>query len=417
MRIAYITTDFGIPVHGHKGASIHVREFSNALQGNGHEVEIFTCRMGGEAPDGFTVPVHEFPLEKPERRLISALQDDPQAGGRTPNEVRSMLYNANLRHRLLPLLQEFQPDAIYERYALLGTAGQELAKALGIPHILEVNAPLSEEQARHRGIVFDQTIRAIEQRIIAGADQVISVSEPLKQWIVGTGASAGRVTVLPNGVNTDRFAERTGTVRERLGLGDRPVVGFVGTLKAWHGTDTLIRAMGSLVRERGPDRTPALLIVGDGPQRDQLESLARDEGLGDVTIFTGMVPHGEIPNYLAAIDIAVAPYAETGDVYFSPLKLFEYMAMGCTVIAADTGQIREYIRHMDNGILYTPGDTDALAGQVAAMLDDPIRARILGKTARHEARSTMSWSRIADAVTGLVEREQASLDKGMIHGS
>lgn len=417
MRIAYLTTDFGIPVHGHKGASIHVREFSSALQGNGHHVEIFTCRAGGEAPDGFTVPVHEFPLEKPERRLVSALQDDPQASGRTPNEIRSMLYNATLRHRLLPLLQEFQPDAIYERYALLGTAGQELAKALDIPHILEVNAPLSDEQARHRGIVFDQTIRAIEQRIIAGADQVISVSEPLKQWIVRTGASADRVTVLPNGVNTDRFDERTGTVRERLDIGARPVVGFVGTLKAWHGTETLIRAMGSLVRERGLDHAPALLIVGDGPQREQLETLARDEGISDITIFTGMVPHGEMPDYLAAIDIAVAPYAEAGDVYFSPLKLFEYMAMGCTVIAAGTGQIREYIRHMDNGLLYAPGDIDALAGQVAAMLDDPARARNLGETARHEARSTMSWSRIADAVTSLIERERASLDKGMIHGS
>src|SRR5680860_1373164 len=97
MRYAYLSTDFGIPVYGNKGASIHVRELSSALVAQGHDIEIVTCRAGGEAPAGFDVPVHEFPLAKSERLLVGAIQDDPYASEPMAKEVRSMLYSATLR--------------------------------------------------------------------------------------------------------------------------------------------------------------------------------------------------------------------------------------------------------------------------------------------------------------------------------
>src|SRR5680860_1849055 len=112
MRYAYLSTDFGIPVHGNKGASIHVRELGSALAAEGHHVEIVTCRAGGDAPAGFDLPVHEFPLARPERLLVGAIQDDPYASEPMAKEVRSMLYASTLRYRLLDLLRQLQPDAI-----------------------------------------------------------------------------------------------------------------------------------------------------------------------------------------------------------------------------------------------------------------------------------------------------------------
>lgn len=407
MRIAYISADFGIPVHGNKGASVHVRELSSALANQGHQVHIITCRTGGDAPAGFSVPVHELPLSKPERRLISTLQDDPDASESISKEVRSMLYAATFRYRAAPLLDELQPDAIYERYSLLGTAGIEIARERNIPHILEVNAPLSEEHARHRGIAFPQTIRAIEQRVLGASDQVIAVSESLRQWIVNAGVDVNRVTVVPNGVNIERFATDGSDIRTRLGLEDRPVVGFVGTLKGWHGTATLIRAVGSLARKRGMQTAPRLLIVGDGPQRQHLEEVAREEGIADLVIFTGMIPHEEMPAHINAMDIAVAPYDESPNFYFSPLKLFEYMAAGRPTIAASIGQISDVVRDGETGLLYAPGNLAELSQRIAQLIDNPDLARTIGITARDEARTSLGWDRNARIVTGLIEHEQA----------
>ncbi|MBA3377359.1 MAG: glycosyltransferase family 4 protein [Chloroflexia bacterium] len=410
MKIAYLSTDFGIPVHGNKGASIHVRELSASLARQGHEIEIVTCRAGGDAPAGFAVPVHEFAVERPERLLAGSLQDDPGASESMAKEVRSMLYAANLRYRLLPTLCRMRPDAIYERYSLLGTTGVELARELGIPHILEVNAPLSEEHARHRGSAFPQMIRRTERRILAAADQVIAVSEPLGQWIVESGVDPDRVTVVPNGVDVDRFAAGGGDLRRRLGLDDRPVVGFAGTLKGWHGTETLVRAIGQLARQRGLDRTPHLLIVGDGPQRLNLEGAVAEAGVESLVTFTGTIPHDEMPDYLVAMDIAVAPYDASPDFYFSPLKLFEYMAAARPVIAAGIGQIEDCLRDGVTGLLYPPGDVDALAQRIGALVDNPARRRALGEAAQADVSANRTWSRNAGIVVDLIERERAHLN-------
>lgn len=404
MKIAYFNADFGIPVHGNKGASIHTRELSHALQSLGHEVEIFSCRKGGDAPEGFEVPVHEIKLEDPERRMVSLLQDDPDAGEVVAKAMRSVLYASRMRSEAREILQGFEPDAIYERYSLLGTAGLDMARERGIPHILEVNAPLSEEQARYRGVAIAQTVRATEQRILAGSDQVISVSEPLKQWIVQSGAGAERVTVVPNGVNCDRFAGSQSDLRAQLGLDDRPVVGFVGTLKGWHGVGTLLRAIGRLANDQGLERTPYVLIVGDGPQRESLEAIAVEEGIADLTVFTGTVAHGDMPAYIQAMDIAVAPYDAMVDFYFSPLKLFEYMAAGRAIVAADIGQVTDVIRDGDNGTLYTPGDEASLASRLRELLDDSDLRQTLGNAARNEARSKYEWTRNAQTVIDLIDR-------------
>ncbi len=416
MNIAYLCTDFGIPVAGSKGASIHVRELSAALAALGHAVEIVTCRAGGETPADFDVPVTEIPPSAPEQLLADWMADDPEVSKSMAAALRSMLYLGTFRCQVLPLLKDLRPDAIYERYSLLGSAGVEIAAELDVPLILEVNAPLSEEHARHRGIAFAQTVRAAEQRILSSADQIIAVSEPLKQWIVATGVDERRVTVLPNGVDVDRFPAGAADVRRRRNPEDRPVVGFVGSLKAWHGTDSLIRAVGALCRQRGAADAPTLLIVGDGPQRAYLQLVAQEEGVDELTTFTGAVPHDQIPFYLGAMDIAVAPYGETADFYFSPLKVFEYMAAGRAIVAARIGQLKECIRDGETGLLYPPGDTAVLARCLEQLMDDAALSNRLGAAARREVETKHSWRQNAQAVVDLIEAAAGSRN-GRLAGS
>ena len=401
MNIAYVCSDPGIPICGTKGAAIHVRELSQALHALGHQVLIVTPRAGGQPPPHFDVPVREFALDAADQATIDLLAADPSAGAPIVRAVRGILSATSLRDQARETVCAFAPDAIYERYSLFGTAGLALARQLNIPRILEVNAPLSEEQAAHRGLGFPEAARELERMILCSAEHVIAVSSEVERWLVGLGVEPERIAILPNAVDVARFEAADGereALRSRLDVGGRPVVGFLGTLKPWHDTAALIRAAGMLCR-RGT--RPQWLIVGDGPERGRLEELARREGVEAMTTFTGAVPHEQVPAYLAALDVAAAPYPRTEHFYFSPLKLYEYLGAGRPVVAADIGQIRDCIRPGATGLLYPPGDVAALADAIEALVDDnPLRVS-LGRAGREHAREHHSWEANAAAVVRL----------------
>jgi glycosyltransferase involved in cell wall biosynthesis len=400
MRLVYLCSDLGVPVYGNKGASIHVRELSRALQELGHEVMIVCARLGGSKPEGFDVPVVEFPLEEP------AVDELPRADGNggltSPRAVRATTYASSLPARALPALRDFCPDLLYERYTLNGTAGLALAGDLRIPHVLEVNAPIVDEELAHRGLASDASARTLERTIVTRAARIVAVSEELKRWLIGLGVEAQRITVLANAVDPRRFeveAEKREDMRRRLGVNGNPIVVFVGTLKPWHDPGILVRALGVL-QERNV--APQLFLVGDGPERERLEALAREEGLSSMLTFTGSVAHDEVPAYLAAADVAVATYHPGTGRYFSPLKLFEYLAAGLPVVAADLGEIPHCVRAGETGLLYPPGDVEALADALATLIADRERAVALGRNGREHVRRHHTWSSNARAVAALV---------------
>lgn len=389
MRIAYVCGDLGIPIFGTKGAAVHVRELCRALARLGNELLILTPRAGGEAPAGFDIPVHEIPAEAD--------------GAPGAQDVRALAYASALRREALAVLAEFRPDVLYERYSLCGTAGTSLAAELRVPLLLEVNAPLSDEHAAHRGLTDAETAQSLERAIVRSADRVVAVSPWLARWLIGLGVPSGRITVLPNGVDPARFEGAAGAgeaVRARFGLDSRPVVGFLGTLRPWHDVATLVRALARLRRD-GP--AAVLLVVGEGPEWPQLEALARAEGV-DVA-FAGAVPHEDVPSYLAAVDVAVAPYASADGFYFSPLKLVEYLAAARPVVAADAGELGHCVRPGETGLLYPPGDTEALADAIRELLADPARAATFGRAGREHVREEHTWERNARAVTALARIE------------
>jgi glycosyltransferase involved in cell wall biosynthesis len=399
MRLAYLCADLGVPVYGNKGASIHVRELSRALQELGHEVLIVCARLGGSAPKGFHVPLVEFPLEAPASEELPP--SDGNGGSASPRAVRAAAYASSLPARVLPALRDFGPDVLYERYALNGTAGLALAADLGIPHVLEVNAPVVDEDLAHRGLKSEASARTLERTIVTRAARIVAVSEELKRWLIGLGVEAERITILANAVDPERFeveAEKREDVRRRLGADGRPIVVFVGTLKPWHDPGILVRALGVL-RERNV--APQLFVVGDGPERERLEALAREEGLSSMLTFTGSVAHDDVPAYLAAADVAVATYHPRTGRYFSPLKLFEYLAAGLPVVAAEVGEIPHCVRAGETGLLYPPGDVERLADALATLIADRERAVELGRHGREHVLRHHTWTANARAVAAL----------------
>jgi glycosyltransferase involved in cell wall biosynthesis len=388
MRIAYISADRGVPVFGRKGCSIHVQEVIRAFLKLGARVDLFTANPGGETPRGFEgLCVHE-PL--------------PRADGDcAARERASQAANDSLR---AALERAGTFDLIYERYSLWSHTGMEFARERSVPGVLEVNAPLIEEQATYRELVDRATAEKTAARVFTAASALIAVSEDLLPYLGRFAAVREKIHVIPNGVNFDRFPETiTPTRPARPGVF---TVGFLGNLKPWHGLPVLVEAFAALNR-----RAPAtrLLIVGEGKERDRLRADVAERGLSEAVELTGGVDPSEVPGLLASMDVGVAPYPALADFYFSPLKVYEYMAAGLPVIASRVGQLAELIEDGVNGLLFGPGDTAELVVALDRLRCQPELRRRLGSAARASMREDRSWDAVARRILDIAGLRPAEL--------
>jgi glycosyltransferase involved in cell wall biosynthesis len=286
MRIAYVCADAGVPVFGTKGSSVHVMEMLGALLRTCAQIDLFAMRFDAELPAALAgVRVHALP---------------PAPKGPQAREAHGLATNDDLAH----MLRAAGPfDLIYERYSLWSYAALDVARETGAPYLLEVNAPLIEEQAEHRTLLRRADAEAIMRTQFSQASAVLAVSTEVAAYVraINVEPAVARVQVLPNGVNTARFmpglARATNTPF---------TVGFVGTLKPWHGLETLIDAFALLNERHAQTR---LLMVGDGPQRAALEQIVLARGLLSSVRFTGAVQPDQVPALVTQFDVATAPYA------------------------------------------------------------------------------------------------------------
>lgn len=371
MRIAYVTTDPGIPPFGRKGASIHVQEVLRAFLHQGHEVTLFSPRLS-EAADAALPGVQLRPLPPAPRG------DDAAARVKWAKETNQSVNSA--------LAVEEPFGFIYERHALFAHAAMEFAACKAIPSALELNSPLIEEQASHRTLIGRADAEASARRAFGAAGIVAAVSPAVADYAIGYGAPTSRVFVEPNGVDARRFSGITGNQSEFT-------VGFVGTLKPWHDITTLIEAFAILRRDHLQDAR--LLVVGDGPERPRVEARLATHGLTEATEFTGAVPASQVPPLLERMHVATAPYQGGNPFYFSPLKLYEYMAAGLPVVASDVGNLAQVLGNGRLGLMVPPDDPTALAKKLAALADDADWCIRLGTAARAQAIAHHGWDQVA----------------------
>ena len=392
MRVAYVCADAGIPVFGRKGCSIHVQEVLRALLDVGAEIDLFTPRGEGAAPAGLkAVRVHGLPFTR--------------LGAAAIREKAALARNDHLR---AALEYEGPFDLVYERYSLWSHAGMEYGRATETPGLLEVNAPLIEEQQTFRDLVNREAAEQVASRVFEAAGVLVAVSHGVASYLGRRGVDPNRVQVIPNGVNPERFPLGLKASRPRPARGC--TVGFVGSLKPWHGLSTLVEAF-ELVRAE--DRDARMILIGDGPERSRLtEELAR-LGLQEAVDFTGSVEASAVPGLLASMDIGVAPYARLPDFYFSPLKVFEYMAAGLPVVASRIGQLEEVIHHEVDGLLCPPDNPMALAQELTRLCKEPDLRIRLGSAARKKVLRNHTWKDVARrilALAGLEYRRDRTLE-------
>ena len=355
------------------GQFVHIEELVRALERLGHEVRV----VGPEAISTIDFGSEAGLVAKLKRALPARLY-----------ELAELAYGCLAWRRLERACREFQPDALYERYSLHLPAGALLRRRRNLPFVLEVNAPLAEERSRYGGLALPGLARRIEGWTWRSADRVCAVTNVLAGHIQAAGVDPGRIVLTPNGIDPARFADipDLDAAKSALGIAGRRVVGFTGFMREWHGLDRIVTW---LAAEAPAD--VAVLLVGDGPARPGLEAQARALGIADRLFITGVVGRDDIAAHVAAFDIALQPAVVP---YASPLKLFEYMALGRAIVAPDTANIREVLDHERSALLVPEAQVTEAIGRLLA--DDALR-RALGRGAR-QAIETRGYTWGANAV-------------------
>jgi len=408
MKILYLCPDLGIPVLGRKGASVHVRELAGAFARAGHRITVaaqMLVKSPWEPPAQFDVPllqVRPNPAASDAVQAFKQFNDTLGSENSFPGELRHILYNQELVNELRRRFENDRPDLIYERASLYATAGVALAKEFAIPLVLELNAPLAAEQLAYRTTGFGELAAQAEKFLLARADAVLAVSSELKRHVVALGISDEKVHVIPNGVNPTLFNPRRMQGENHLRhLNGTAVLGFVGGLRPWHGVEVLPELLARLKRRH---QGLQLVIAGDGPLRSDLEHNFKKRSLEKSVTFTGLLSHEDIPDVIRRFDIALAPYPHLDHVfYFSPLKLFEYMACGIPVVAAAVGQIADVLTHGKTGLMYPPGDLEQLTGHCAKLLRNPRLRKTLGSAAAKSVFNKFTWDRNVERIIALAK--------------
>lgn len=365
------------------GQYVHIRALTDALRARGHDIV-----MAGPDDRGAAAT----------RKLDSHSGVGAKAFLPKPiYEAAELLYSVPAYMHLAAAANAVRPDVLYERYNLYYHSGVRLARALRLPFLLEVNAPLADERARHGGLAYKRLARWSEGSIWRAATRVLPVTRVLAKMIEAAGVPLERIEVIPNGVDAGFLGDvDPRSVRDRYGLQDKIVLGFTGFVRDWHGVDRVITF---LALARRPDLH--LLIVGDGDVRAALESQAAGLGVGAQMTITGVVQREEVAAHVAAFDIALQPAVVP---YASPLKLIEYMALGKAIVAPASDNIREVLTDGADALLVARDDEAALHQALSALVNDGALREKLGAAARASLlRRNLTWAGNAEKVERLAE--------------
>ncbi len=322
-----------------------------------------------------------------------------KAAWRVQRLMRIPYLNVFSNYRLYDACLQWLPghDIVYERNGLYKYGVAAACRKLGLPYVLYFEADdILEHDIMGQPIVGLRKRRAQHaiRTNLAAADRILCVSEPLKRQLIDNWhVPAQKIAVFPNVADVERFrpdAEARADVRTALGMPANPIIIFVGNFFVWHDIPTLLAAFAQVV-EKTPEAR--LVMVGDGAMRNTMMQRTLDLGLEKAVHFTGMIPHHDVPRFLAAADIAVVPYpALTTQMWLSPLKLYEYMAAGKAIVASSIGQLNDVLEDGRNGLLVPPGDVASMAAALSRLILDPALAGRLGEQARLDAVRKHSWS-------------------------
>lgn len=303
------------------------------------------------------------------------------------------------------VVKEWQPDVIHAHSPVLcGQAALRVARRHGIPLVYEIRAFWEDAAVGngtgHEGSLKYRLTRMLETHVVREADAVVTICQGLRDDLVARGIAAGKVTVMPNGVDLGLFGtplERDPALAAQLGFEDAegpcPVIGFIGSFYDYEGLDDLIAAMPALVARQPRAK---LLLVGGGPREEALRAQAAASPAASAIRFVGRVPHHEVDRYYALCDVMAYPRKKSRLTdLVTPLKPLEAMAQGKLVAASDVGGHRELVSDGETGVLFAPDSPQACADALARLLEQRSGWAAYRRAGREHVEARHDWARNA----------------------
>lgn len=359
MRIRYLVPAPGVPVQGPSGASAHVRGLVSGWRSLGHTVDVLAAREV-DRRGAFGQPVGAVALGVP---------GWPSWLERYRDLTEVIAARRLSRHLIEAALGGAALDVVVERHSLFSDAGWRVHDRLGVPWVLEVNAPLAQERARFEALRRPAAAASWEREVLQAAPAIAAVSAWLARWLREEVGCKGLIRHVPNGVTP--FVGDRARGRAALGVPEgAPLVGFVGSMKAWHGLDRLARVAAALGAR--------LALIGAG-------------GAVEGAVATGHLEGQALADAVAALDLGLAPYPADAPPWFCPLKVLDYRAQGTPVLGTDVGDVAALVG--EAGAVVPPGDDDALIAAGQAWIG------------RRTTPSVRSWATVGAEVLGLASTQ------------
>src|SRR4029077_3131840 len=292
-----------------------------------------------------------------------------------------ILMAVRYRRAVLEIARREHPDVLHAHSSYANAyAALPAARELGLPLVYEVRTLWGEAAVVEDGLRPDswkhRLIWQLELGAMRRATMVAPISRGIRDELINKGIPSEKLEIVPNGVDSSRFVpgKRDQARAQSMGLADRLVIGFIGSIRRLEGLSTLLQAFGICRSQR---QGISLVIVGDGPERSALEAQARQLGLAGV-VFTGNVPHSEVSSWYSVMDLLVYPRIKAMiNERVTPLKPLEAMALGKVCVASNVGGLTELIRDGETGVIFRAEDAAHLAATVLSLMDDPDRLRRL----------------------------------------
>jgi glycosyltransferase involved in cell wall biosynthesis len=386
MRILFLALDVNL---GNKtGDSIHVQELATSLAREQNEVFLIVADTGDK-------PSLNWVEKTPNLHIFF-------------NRAKGVFRSVSTARYCRKIAKKHKAQIIYERRTS-PKIGFVLSKSLGIPLTVEINAVVEEEirvlgKEKAESRPQKNIKKRIRKKFFLHAKKIVTVTESIKSEMQRNyGISGDKVVVIPNGANTDIFRPMDKQAcRQELGLETHgPYICFVGALTPWQGVDFMIEALPLVIKDM-PDAK--FLVVGDGTQKKLLEKKAKELGVEKKVIFKGWVEYEDVPKYINASEICVAPLTtgreKSGS---SAIKIYEYLACGKPVIASHVADL-DFLGKHECGILVQKDDASALAEAVLMLARDMDRATEMGEKGRKIVVENYSWVNTAKRIDRMLKR-------------
>ena len=379
MRIIYHHRTLGEGAEG-----IHIFEMIKAFRNLGHEVMVLGPVGDPSAPS------------KKKNRLSKIKNFLPKQ----IFEIAEMLYTFICLFQVYQAVKNFKPDFIYDRYITYNAGCVLAGKLFNIPSILEVNAPLALERSKQSDeyLFFKPLAFCIEKWICANSSKTIVVSTPLAEYFISKGIPKEQLVIMPNGVDELKFTQKQKdkNLLYQISGNGNIIIGFTGVLRKWHGLDLLINSFSKLIQS---GLSVKLLIVGDGPERKNIEMLLKELEVAHHVTITGFIDHQNVSDYVNLFDIAVSPKST---FYASPMKVIEYMALAKPVVVANSKNFLDIIDPGENGVVFIENETGSLTNAMYSLYSNQTFREKIGKNARKKVLDRLNWQYNAEQVCKLI---------------